>query len=209
MEESAHRYNEVDRNLAANLIIFREAAGFSQEELAQRMSERGFGFSQATIWKIERNKRPVRVSELLALADALDRRPLEFTRTPEETRLAVQLRQAHGNAFDAHESLKEAASEYLRAQVDVLVAAHSAHEAGLSVSELDTAYLAIPPEHVVIEARVEYEMADAQQDQLADAAQKVIDALSAAGYHPTLRLEDVTTIPGGPPALWNPTDHPH
>jgi transcriptional regulator with XRE-family HTH domain len=35
------------------------------------MADRGFGFSQATIWKIERGERPVRASELVALAGSL------------------------------------------------------------------------------------------------------------------------------------------
>jgi hypothetical protein len=31
------------------------------------MAEREFGFTQATIWKIERDQRPVRISEAVAL----------------------------------------------------------------------------------------------------------------------------------------------
>jgi transcriptional regulator with XRE-family HTH domain len=47
----------------------REAAAISQEELAQRMADLGFGFSQATTWKIERGQRPVKASELITLAE--------------------------------------------------------------------------------------------------------------------------------------------
>ncbi len=47
------RYTFIDRNISANLRIYREAGTISQDELAQLMADRGFGFSQATIWKIE------------------------------------------------------------------------------------------------------------------------------------------------------------
>ena len=65
------RYTDIDQNIAANLRTYREAGNISQDELAQRMADRGFGFSQATIWKIESGQRPVRASELVALADSL------------------------------------------------------------------------------------------------------------------------------------------
>ena len=65
------QYKDIDQNIAANLRTYREAGSVSQEELAQRMASRGFGFSQATIWKIESGQRPVRASELVALADCL------------------------------------------------------------------------------------------------------------------------------------------
>ncbi len=65
------RYTDIDQSIAANLRTYREAGNISQDELAQRMADRGFGFSQATIWKIESGQRPVRASELVALADSL------------------------------------------------------------------------------------------------------------------------------------------
>jgi hypothetical protein len=48
-----------------------EQGGVSQEELAQHMSERGFGFTQATTWKIERGQRPIKISEAVALGKVL------------------------------------------------------------------------------------------------------------------------------------------
>jgi hypothetical protein len=36
-----------------------------------KRTDRGFGFGQATIWKIESGQRPVKASELVALADCL------------------------------------------------------------------------------------------------------------------------------------------
>jgi transcriptional regulator with XRE-family HTH domain len=72
-------FADIDQNIAANLRTHREADGISQDGLAQQMADRGFGFSQATIWKIESGQRPVKASELVALADALEVRAWDLT----------------------------------------------------------------------------------------------------------------------------------
>src|ERR1700750_1558768 len=116
------RYTDIDQNIAANLRTCREAGGISQEELAQRMADCGFGFSQATIWKIERGQRPVRASKLVALADSLG--VMSATRLTDKldaARHQVQLDQANRKAHDAYEALKEAAAGYLDAQVELVV----------------------------------------------------------------------------------------
>ncbi|WP_419775703.1 helix-turn-helix domain-containing protein [Microbacterium oxydans] len=41
----------------------REAAGMSQMDLAKAMRDRGWKWSQATVWSIERGDRPLRWSE--------------------------------------------------------------------------------------------------------------------------------------------------
>jgi len=80
------QYKDIDQNIAANLRTYREAGHISQEELAQRMTDLGFGFSQATIWKIERGQRPVRASELVALADSLGARSPTLIHQPAAAR---------------------------------------------------------------------------------------------------------------------------
>ena len=118
------RFTRIDQNIAANLRIYRETADLSQEELPQRMADRGFGFSQATIWKIESGQRPVRASELAALADALTvRTPVitsNLTTVPGAARHEVALRSANRGAHDAYEALKQAAAAYLEAQYGVV-----------------------------------------------------------------------------------------
>ena len=64
MSEADAVFPNIDHHVATNVRAFRERNSLSQEELAQRMSERGFGFSQATIWKIESGQRPVKISEV-------------------------------------------------------------------------------------------------------------------------------------------------
>lgn len=49
----------------------REATGLSQRELAKKLSEFGFNIQQSAIAKIENGTRPLRVSELVAIAHAL------------------------------------------------------------------------------------------------------------------------------------------
>ena len=87
------RYTDIDQNIAANLRTYREADNISQDELAQRMADRGFGFSQATVWKIESGQRPVRASELIALAG----RPLVHP-SPDPVELAVPVQRGAGRA---------------------------------------------------------------------------------------------------------------
>ena len=186
------RYQDIDDNIAANLRIYREAGNVSQEELAQRMADRGFGFSQATIWKIESGQRPVRASELVALADSLGiLSPTSLTYKPDATRYKVQLDQANRNAQHAYETLREAAAGYLEAQVVLVVAAREAHDAGLTVTQLHTSWLNTPPEEAVIEARVETDQKAARSEQVNDAVNKILDALRSNGYEPVLRIEDV------------------
>jgi transcriptional regulator with XRE-family HTH domain len=186
------RYQDIDQNIAANLRIYRETGNISQDELAQRMADRGFGFSQATIWKIESGQRPVRASELIALADSLGiMSPTSLTHKPDATRYKVQLEQANRNAQHAYETLKEAAAGYLEAQVELVVAAREAHDAGLTVTELHTSWLDTPAEEAVIQARVEADQEAERSEQVNDEINKILDALRSNGYRPTLRIEDV------------------
>jgi transcriptional regulator with XRE-family HTH domain len=197
-------FTGIDQNIAANLRTYREAASVSQEELAQRMTDRGFGFSQATIWKIESGQRPVRASELVALADSLDvLSALSLTYEPDAARHHAQMRQASRNAREAYERLKTAAAAYIEAQFELAVAAREAHDDGMTVTELLTSWLSTPPEEAVIQARVEAYQED-REEQVNDELRKVLGALRAAGYEPTLRIEDVEVHGGAPVRAWTP-----
>jgi transcriptional regulator with XRE-family HTH domain len=192
------QYKDIDQNIAANLRAYREAGSISQEDLAQCMADRGFGFSQATIWKIESGQRPVRASELVALADSLGiMLATDLTDEPEMTRHEIQLEQSNRKAHRAYEALKEAAADYLEAQVELVVAARQAHDAGLALTELHTSWLDTPAEEAVIEARVEADQDAVRSEQVNDEINKILDALRSNGYKPTLRIEDVE-VDGGP-----------
>lgn len=199
------RYKDIDQHIAANVRAYRETAALSQEELAQQMAGRGFGFSQATIWKIESGQRPVRASELIALADCLGVIPVTaLTDQPDATLHAIRLDLANSRAYDTYHALKEAAAAYLDAQIDLVVMAHSAHEAGFTVTELHTSWLTTPPEEAVIQARAEAEHDAVRSEQVSDEVDKILDALRSNGYKPVLRIEDVESHGGGPLPAWTP-----
>jgi transcriptional regulator with XRE-family HTH domain len=193
-------FTAIDQNIAANVRTYREAGRLSQEELAQRMTDRGFSFTQATIWKIESGQRPVRASELVALADALGGvrvTPTALTYEPDAAKHRARLERAHTEASAAYHKLKDAAAGYLDAQLGLLVAAYEAREAGVAVTELHSAWLDVPAEEAVIEARIDSQYEEEQALQKIDAVKKVLDALRAAGYKGTLSLDDIE-VHGGP-----------
>ena len=199
MAARADQYKDIDQNIAANMRTYREAGNVSQEELAQRMADLGFGFSQATIWKIESGQRPVRASELVALADSLGiMRATSLTDKPDIARHEVRLEQANRKAYRAYETLKKAASDYLDAQLELVVAARLADDAGLAVPERHTSWLGTPPEEAVIQARVEADQEEARSEQVNDAVNMIMETLRSHGYKPALCIEDVEVHGGGP-----------
>ncbi|MDU0327209.1 hypothetical protein RWH43_10630 [Microbacterium sp. KSW2-21] len=58
-----------DREVGENLAALR--GGVSQGFLAEQMRHRGFKWSQATVWAIEKGDRPLRVTEAAAAAEIL------------------------------------------------------------------------------------------------------------------------------------------
>ena len=169
------------------------------------MTDRGFGFTQATIWKIESGQRPVRASELVALADSLQvMSAMSLISEPGAARHHVRLQQANRKAYDAYRALKEAAAAYLMAQVELAFAAREAHDGGVAVAEWHTSWLGIPAEQAAIEARIEADQEEAQSQQVEDAVGKVLDALRTAGYKPALRIEDIEYEGGGPLPVSSP-----
>jgi transcriptional regulator with XRE-family HTH domain len=191
-------YAGIDGNIAANLRIYREQSNLSQEDVAEAMTDSGFAFSQTTVWKIESGQRPVKAIELVALADCLQiASPMSLTYEPAVSRHLAQMRQANQKAFDAYAALKEAAADYLHAQMDLLVVAYEAREDGMALADWDTAWLDTLAEQAVIEARVELDRADGESMAITDAVGQVVAALRTGGFDPALRLEDVHPIGEG------------
>lgn len=201
------RYKDIDANIAANVRAYREALGISQEDLAARLAEAGFSFSQATVWKVENGQRPVKAAELAALADLLEiRGAMSLTLRPGTARHLIDLQQAGAHASTIWHEVKDAAAEYLEAQLNLLVAAYEAREAGITVTELETAWLTTTPEEAVIQARVDSEDEATRSEKLNSQVVKILDALRANGYEPHLRVEDVTVAGGGDVPEWIPEE---
>lgn len=196
MSDGRAAFSDIDRNVATNLRYFREELGLSQEELAQRVSERGFGFTQATIWKIESGQRQVKISEVAALCDALQLRTwIHLTTDPEVSRPHAQLMSANRRAYDAYAALKVAATQYLEEQIGVLMAVRNARDVGLDTEHSD-GWLDMPAERAVIEARDEWSREDLLMEQREERVEAAMSALRQAGYEP-LRPEDVVIGGGG------------
>ena len=188
-------YADIDQNIAANLRIYREKSDLSQEDIAQGMTDRGFAFSQTTVWKIESGHRPVRAIELVALADCLKvASPMSLTYEPAFSLHLAELKRANGKAYDAYAALKEAAADYLKAQLGLLVAAYEAREDGMAPAGWETTWLDTLAEQAVIEARVELDRADGESMAITNAVTQVVAALRTAGFDPALRLEDVQVV---------------
>lgn len=186
---------EVEQNFAINVREYREQLGLSQEELAQRMVERGFGFTQATVWKIEQGKRAVRIAEAVALMAALGLPSwMNLTRSPHTFRLDAQLQGAHRYAGVAYAAIKDATTEFLRAQAEVAAAAHEARDAEVAVNPLWTSWLGELAERAVLEARISYYREDAILADLNDTVEAIMTAIRASGYEPVIDVDSIETI---------------
>lgn len=114
-----HIDEQIGRNLA------RSRGSLSQQDLATRMRERGWKWSQATVWSIEKGERPLRLGEAHDVAD-------ELRVTLSELLLADGAAQimAHQRAVQRASDEVSAALERLReAQIQLAMAAdmHTEH----------------------------------------------------------------------------------
>jgi transcriptional regulator with XRE-family HTH domain len=71
-----------ERLLCQKVAQLREERGWSQAELARRLSAIGFEMHQTTVAKLESGKRPLRVAEVFALAEVFGLPPLAMFRMP-------------------------------------------------------------------------------------------------------------------------------
>jgi transcriptional regulator with XRE-family HTH domain len=80
----------VNERVGANVQRFRKAAGMTQGELAEQLSQRGLSFQQQGILKVERGSRPLRVDELLIIAEVLEVDQESLTRQMDERLAALE-----------------------------------------------------------------------------------------------------------------------
>lgn len=102
----------------------RAGHGASQEQLAEDMRERGHAkWSQATVWSVEQGTRPLRLTEAVALADALDVEVADLHRDETETAPLAQIEGVIRMVADQYTATREAdrALEYLRRQLAGMV----------------------------------------------------------------------------------------
>lgn len=105
-----------DRRIGENLARLR--GSLTQQALANEMRLRGWKWSQATVWSVEKAERPLRLAEALDVADILGCTVGDFGRLPIELALwhdldeaREGLTRAYRTACDAIEQLERASSE--------------------------------------------------------------------------------------------------
>ncbi len=93
-------WQAVEADFAENIKRWRERKGLSQDALAQQMADLGFPFHQATVYKIEKGERPVRLVEAMALSALLDQYLFGLTEEPvdDETYTAQEAKAALSKA---------------------------------------------------------------------------------------------------------------
>jgi len=107
---------DFNQQLGKNVARMRAAAGLSQTELADRLTNWGLSFQQQTVLKVEKGTRPVRAEELYALSVIL-RVPMHVlaTRSEDQERAQalkqlqlaeVQLVQLRGEVAELQEEIK-------------------------------------------------------------------------------------------------------
>lgn len=98
----------------------------SQQALADRMRERGWKWSQATVWAVEKGERPLRLAEAMDLAQILGMSDLrQFGSTPR----AHELMNAWRKLEDASHALVDASRDYEVARARFVDAAVAGVEA--------------------------------------------------------------------------------
>ena len=143
-----------DEQIGMNIVRFR--AGRSQQSVADAMRDRGWKWSQATVWSVEKGERPLRLSEATDLAEVLEIMLPLLLALPEEAQLHEYMHQCR----QTHQALTLAATAYLEATLHVQFALDQAHSAGVQLGDAireGGGWLELSPEQAVREARAEWE----------------------------------------------------
>ncbi|MBM0125612.1 helix-turn-helix domain-containing protein [Pimelobacter simplex] len=81
-DEGAGVAETAERRLGVRLRREREARGWSQQEVANRLGDRGISLHMSAIAKIEAGSRTVRLNEAVALAEVFDMKVEELSSPP-------------------------------------------------------------------------------------------------------------------------------
>lgn len=115
--------SEKDELIGKNLAELR--GEISQADIAKAMRERGYKWSQATVWAVERGERPLRLAEADDLRVILGRDSFqgaaEFLAPTQEMYLVARLTEV----VSAQKQFEDAAEKYLEALDDLAMTADS------------------------------------------------------------------------------------
>lgn len=88
-------FERFEESIGRKVRLLREERGWSQTELARRLSDLGLDMHQTTVAKMESGRRPLRVSEAVAITQALKipANTLFWLPVPGETRSLAEARE--------------------------------------------------------------------------------------------------------------------
>lgn len=201
---------------AINLREAREARGLSQADLAQRVKQLGHACTQATIWKLEQGHREPKLTEAVAIGQALGMwRWTELTARPDTFNLALTVDHWRHRVHELAGQVRAAAAAQIDALANLAMAVRDAREAGLGewAEGRSGGWLEFTPEATVLRealaARVAWEFEDQERDHRMDEeerlAAQITHALENSGVSLALKPEDIEIV-GPEPS--DPAGHP-
>lgn len=138
-----------------NIARLRKERGWSQAEVAQRMSALGFdGFGQMTVSRTEKGERPLRVSELEGYAGLFEVHVHELWQTSQTRALMEATRELR----DATSDLQSATARYVEAQKSMAAVVEPlVHELDDSEAAITLFDIATLPQHIVQQSVEDYQ----------------------------------------------------
>ena len=116
-----------DDELGAHVSRLRASAGITLEDVAQAMSDRGYGWTQSTAWKIEHGQRALKANEVPALVEVLDVGAVDLLTVP--TSRAQHASHVASEVAGAAETLAEAVRALVRTRYEWLLLSDEDREA--------------------------------------------------------------------------------
>lgn len=157
--------------IGKNLVRLR--GEMSQKDVATAMRDRGWKWSQATVWSVERGDRPLRLAEAQDLA-AILRRPMQaFLYSETEQKIA----NADRRLREARTELEEALSSLQGARIQMARLLDGAHRSGDELSrtaKFSEDRLRVTPEDVLREWRIREAAAERGRSEVND--QRMIES---------------------------------
>lgn len=106
-----------DQQVGRNITLFR--GSITQQDLAERMRQSGFKWSQATVWATEKGDRPVRLAEVVALSRILEKPYDAFFLEELDGHYTQYISDRLGELLGARGSLKSSIKRWLHSREDI------------------------------------------------------------------------------------------
>jgi transcriptional regulator with XRE-family HTH domain len=190
----------VAKYFAINLRQAREAKDLSQADLALRVKELGQPCTQATIWKLEQGVREPKLTEAVAIGQALDLlRWTDLTRQPETFEIQHRIDLWRQRVYELAERTRAAAAAQVEALAHLALLVRQAQDAGLSADWASGGWLEFTPEATVLRevlaARVAWDSEDDESDRRMTErdrlAAQIMSALESSGVPLVIKPDDI------------------